>query len=96
MIAPAVIETLVTLLQGLVILLGAFLSFQAYRGYRRYGDQRMAFTALGIAFLTVLPGLLAVTTALFPIGSDSYLLLFEALLYLVGLGALDYALNHTR
>lgn len=94
MIPAALIETFGTTLQGLVILFGTFLTLQAYRGYRRHRDQRMAFIAVGIAFLTVLPGLLSFATGLFPTGSDSYLLLIEAVLYFVGLGAIDYALNH--
>lgn len=37
------------------MVLGLFIVFQAYRGARRNGSRRMAFLALGLALLTVVP-----------------------------------------
>lgn len=37
------------------LVLGLFIAFQAYRGYRRNRSRRMLFLALGLALLTVAP-----------------------------------------
>lgn len=37
------------------MVLGLFIAFQAYRGYRRNRSRRMLFLALGLALLTVAP-----------------------------------------
>ena len=37
------------------MVLGLFIVFQAYRGYRRNRSRRMLFLALGLALLTVVP-----------------------------------------
>lgn len=43
------------LLTLVAMVLGLFIVFQAYRGARRNGSRRMAFLALGLALLTVVP-----------------------------------------
>lgn len=37
------------------MMLGLFIAFQAYRGYRRNQSRRMLFLALGLGFITVVP-----------------------------------------
>ena len=37
------------------LMLGLFIAFQAFRGYRRNQSRRMLFLALGIALITVVP-----------------------------------------
>ncbi len=81
-------------LQVAVVLLGSFLALQAARAARRHGDRRMAFLGAGIVFLTVLPELLSAVLNRVLGMPATYGLLATAVLFLVGLGCVDYALNH--
>jgi len=81
-------------LQAAVVLLGSFLALQAARAARRHGDRQMAFLGAGIVFLTVLPELLSAFLNRVLVIPATYGLLVTAVLLLVGLGCVDYALNH--
>lgn len=94
MITTQPVESLAFLLQVIVIILGGFLSLQAYRGYDRHGVAQMKYLASGIFFLTVIPSVMAIGLPFIPILADSHILLLTAVVYLLGLGFVDYALNH--
>lgn len=81
-------------LQGIVAIMGMFLSTQAYRGYTRHNVETMRYLAFGIALLTTVPIVLSYALSWGGWASDAVTLLVVALSYLLGLGALDYAFNY--
>ena len=85
---------LLPVLRVAVLLLGSFLALQAGRAAHRHGDRQMAFLGLGIVFLTVLPELVTAFLNRVLGMSATYGLFATAVLYLLGLGCVDYALNH--
>ena len=82
-------------LQGIVALMGLFLSTQAYRGYTRHNVETMRYLAFGIALLTTVPTILSYGLSWGGWASDALTLFVVALSYLLGLGALDYAFNYS-
>lgn len=98
------IEYLVLLMLTLVaMVMGLYIVFQAYRGYRRNNSQQMLFLAIGFAFLTVLPFTLSLVVAgvaqRFGISSQvyvSYLAITSRGLEICGLGAILYSLYSQR
>ncbi|WP_227354323.1 DUF7521 family protein [Haladaptatus salinisoli] len=72
---------------------GAFVAYQAYRGYRRNESRPMLYLAVGIALLTVVPvgvdyALVALTGA-----TDAEILLPVTVAHLAGVAAILYALT---
>jgi FtsH-binding integral membrane protein len=98
------IEYLVLLMLTLVaMVMGLYVVFQAYRGYRRNSSQQMLFLAIGFAFLTVIPFTLSLVVAgisqRFGIPSQaymSYLAITSRGLEICGLGAILYSLYSRR
>lgn len=94
------IEYLVLLLLTLVaMVMGLYVVFQAYRGYRRNSSQQMLFLAIGFAFLTVIPFTLSLVVAgvaqRLGISSHmyvSYLTIASRGFEICGLGAILYSL----
>ncbi|WP_199710224.1 DUF7521 family protein [Halosegnis longus] len=85
---------------GIVIALGLFIVYQAYQGYRRNGNRRMVFLAIGLALITVASPLIAAFVALFglPFGSDGdiyqfYMPLITSILDILGVGCILYSLS---
>ena len=99
--AQGYIEYLVLLAVTLgALMLGLFIAFQAYRGYRRNQSRRMLFLALGLALLTVAPFALSLTVTFagqrLGLGSRVYtywLPLATRLVEIAGLGSILYSLN---
>lgn len=58
----------------MVLLLGAYVGYQAYRGYRRNSNCPVLFLGLGIFFVTTVRQLASVI-AYFVVGDDPLLLL---------------------
>jgi hypothetical protein len=87
-------ELLLAALRVAVVLLGGFLAVQAGRAAHRHGDRRMAILGTGLLFLTVLPELTAALLSRVLALPATYGLLSTAVLVLIGLGCVDYALNH--
>ena len=82
-------------LQGVVSVLGLFLSTQAYRGYARHGVEMMRYLAFGIALLTTVPIVLSYGLSWLALTGDAVTLLLVAISYLLGLAAIDYAFNYS-
>jgi hypothetical protein len=88
---PAV--TPATLAGALTAAVGLFVAYQAYRGYRRNDSRPMLFLGVGIFLVTVAP--FVVTTLLVSVllASDAAAILAWALLEILGLGSILYALT---
>jgi len=82
-----------TLAAALPALVGLFVSYQAYRGYRRHGSATMGLLAVGIACFTAIP--FAVRTLVAPAlaWSDAQALLAVVTAYDVGLVAILWSLR---
>ncbi|UWG46767.1 putative membrane protein [Halanaeroarchaeum sp. HSR-CO] len=93
MIETALTTTLAAILKTLVVLLGAFLSLQAYRGYRRHGTPAMRYLSIGIFLLTVIPAALIFGLQWLAVASDAETLLLVAVTYVLGLAAIDAAFD---
>jgi heme/copper-type cytochrome/quinol oxidase subunit 2 len=91
MIETTLSGTLAAVLQILVVLVGLFLSIQAYRGYHRHGSPAMRYLSGGIFLLTVVPAILIVGLQWLAIATDAETLLVVAVIYIFGLGAIDTA-----
>ncbi|AKU08107.1 MULTISPECIES: DUF7521 family protein [Haloferax] len=77
------------------IVMGLFIVFQAYHGYRRNANRRMLFLAVGLAFVTVIPPLMSLATASFGLHVDIYMFylpLGTAISQIVGLSFIIYSL----
>ncbi|NHN59678.1 MULTISPECIES: hypothetical protein [Halorussus] len=87
------IPDIVTIAAALPAALGLFVSYQAYRGYRRHGSATMALLAVGIACFTAVP--FAVSSVLAPAlaWSDALALLAIVAAYNVGLVAILWSLR---
>ncbi|WP_137284992.1 DUF7521 family protein [Halorussus salinisoli] len=82
-----------TLASALPAALGLFVSYQAYRGYRRHGSETMGLLAVGIACFTAIP--FAVSSLLAPAlaWSDALTLLAIVTAYNAGLAAILWSLR---
>lgn len=95
---PRALQTVVTvtpavLAGALTAVVGLFVAYQAFRGYRRNDSRPMLFLGLGIFLVTALP--FVVTTLLAgPLGtSDAITVLAWTLLEIAGLSSILYALT---
>ncbi len=84
---------LVALFSAAVAVVGVFVAYQAYRGYRRNESRPMLYLALGIVLLTAVPvgvhhGLGGLTTA-----TEAEILLGITAAHLGGVVAVLYALT---
>ena len=84
---------IVTLASSLPAALGLFVSYLAYRGYRRHGSATMGLLAVGIACFTAIP--FAVRTLVAPAlaWSDALTILAIVAAYNVGLAAILWSLR---
>ncbi|MEA5385965.1 hypothetical protein VB779_01800 [Haloarculaceae archaeon H-GB11] len=74
-------------------LLGTFVAYQSYRGYRRNGSRPMLFLAAGIALLTVVPFVLRTVVVRTGFASTTGGALVSQTAGLVGIVVLLYALT---
>lgn len=82
------------------MMLGLFIAFQAYRGYRRNRSRRMLFLALGLGLLTVVPFALSLVITFVgqQLGFGPYIYTYwlpivTRLAEIGGLGCILYSLN---
>lgn len=86
-------EAVVFLFVAVTAVVGLFVAYQAYRGYRRNDSRPMLFLAVGVLLLTAVPaganvGLGAATAA-----TDAEILLVISIAHLAGVVAVLYALT---
>lgn len=93
---------LLTITLGAMVM-GLFIAFQAYRGYRRNRSRRMLFLALGLTLLTVVPFALSLVvtflgqqTSLGPRLYTFWLPVTTRLVEICGLGCILYSLSIQR
>lgn len=84
---------IVTLASALPAALGLFVSYQAYRGYRRHGSTTMGLLAVGIACFTAVPFVVQIAVAPALAWSDALTLLAVVSTYNVGLVAILWSLR---
>jgi hypothetical protein len=84
---------IVTLASALSAALGLFVSYQAYRGYRRHGSDTMGLLAVGIACFTAIPFAVQVLLAPALAWSDALTLLVVVGTYNTGLVAILWSLR---
>ncbi|MFC4447845.1 DUF7521 family protein [Halorussus aquaticus] len=82
-----------TLAASLSAALGLFVSYQAYRGYRRHGSATMGLLAVGIACFTAIPFALQALLAPALAWSDAMAILAIVASYNVGLVAILWSLR---
>ena len=83
----------VTVASALSASLGTFVSYQAYRGYRRHRSEAMALLAFGIACFTAIPFVISVVVAPAFGWSDALTLLGIVAAYNAGLLAILWSLH---
>ncbi|WP_339102295.1 hypothetical protein [Haloterrigena salinisoli] len=89
-------EWLVTFVQAtdvLSALIGLFIAYQAYRGYRRNDSRPMLVIAVGFALALAVPFLLVVLYVAIPFLSETTVAVLSQLSQLSGLVAILYALR---
>lgn len=89
----ATLATLTTLAAALTVVLGLYVSYLAYRGYRRNDSTTMRVLAVGVLFIAVVP--YAVSYAAAPLLSltDAQTILGVTLAHTVGLAAIYRSLD---
>lgn len=88
------------LLTVVAIGMGLYISFQAYRGFRRNNNRRMLYLALGLALVTVIPFCLTIAVTILgaqlsldPHVYSYYLPIGSRLVEITGLGCIIYSLS---
>jgi len=84
---------IVTLAASLPAALGLFVTYQAYRGYRRHGSRTMGLLAVGIACFTAIPFVLTTLVGPALAWSDAATLLGMVASYNAGLVAILLSLR---
>jgi hypothetical protein len=72
---------------------GAFVAYQAYRGYRRNESRPMLYLAVGIVLLTAVPVGVDYTLAALTRATDAEILLPVTVAHFAGVAAILYALT---
>lgn len=80
-----------TITQSLTAIVGFFVAYQAYRGYRRNDSRPMLFLGIGICFVTTVSFVVS-TMIVQPLGAtEGVTILSWTLLHVLGLAAIFYA-----
>ena len=93
---PTASEWLVTFVQTIDVLsavIGLFIAYQAYRGYRRNDSRPMLVIAAGFTLALAVPFLLVVLYAAIPVLPETVVAVLGQLSQLAGLIAILYALR---
>jgi hypothetical protein len=90
---PEWVATFVQATDILSALIGLFIAYQAYRGYRRNDSRPMLFIAVGFALALAVPFLLVVLYVALPFLSEALVSLLSQLSQVSGLIAILYALR---
>ena len=89
---PPWIATIIQYSDVLAAILGLFIAYQAFRGYRRNDSRPMLFISLGFVLALGLPFAILLVSFVVPGGYVPVLGLLTQAAELVGLGAILYAL----
>jgi hypothetical protein len=87
------VDDVVVLALAVTPIVGTYVSWLAYRGYRRNDSRPMAFLALGIFLLTVLPAIASLGVGPLLGATDAKALLAASLSQLGGLVSIHYSLT---
>ncbi|WP_226480796.1 DUF7521 family protein [Natrinema amylolyticum] len=87
------VATFVQATDVLSALIGLFIAYQAYRGYRRNDSRPMLVIAVGFLFALAVPFLLVVLYVLVPFLSETFVAVLSQLSQISGLLAILYALR---
>ena len=90
---PEWVATFVQTTDVLSALVGLFIAYQAYRGYRRNDSRPMLFIAVGFALALAVPFLLLLAYVALPFVSESVAAILGQCSQLAGLVAILYALR---
>ncbi|TMT87741.1 hypothetical protein E2L06_14540 [Haloterrigena sp. H1] len=90
---PEWVTTFVQTTDVLSALIGLFIAYQAYRGYRRNDSRPMLFIAVGFALALAVPFLLLLLYVTLPFVSESLAAVLSQSSQLCGLVAILYALR---
>lgn len=86
-------ETIVFGFVAAIAVVGIFVAYQAYRGYRRNDSRPMLFLAIGILLLTAIPAGANLGLSVLIAATDAEILLVISLAHLAGVGSILYALT---
>nr|WP_254525437.1 hypothetical protein [Natrinema caseinilyticum] len=90
---PEWVTTFVQTTDVLSALIGSFIAYQAYRGYRRNDSRPMLFIAVGFALALAVPFLLLLLYVTFPFVSETLAAVLGQCSQVAGLIAILYALR---
>ncbi len=90
---PEWVTTFVQTTDVLSALIGLFIAYQAYRGYRRNDSRPMLFIAVGFALALAVPFLLLLAYVALPFVSESVAAILGQCSQLTGLVTILYALR---
>ncbi|MFD1563290.1 hypothetical protein ACFR99_07000 [Haloarchaeobius amylolyticus] len=90
---PEWVTTFVQATDVLSALIGLFIAYQAYRGYRRNDSRPMLFIAIGFALTLAVPFLLLLFYVVLPFVSESLAAVLSQTSQLCGLVVILYALR---
>lgn len=86
-------ESRLFLVASVTAVVGLFVAYQAFRGYRRNDSRPMLFLAIGLLLLTTVPFGLSYTVARLTAASDALVLLVISLCNVAGLASILYSLT---
>ncbi len=92
-VSPVDAESAIFAIALVTATVGAFVAYQAFRGYLRNASQPMLFLAVGIALLTVVPFLVTRGLRLVVEFTDAQFLLLVTVFDIAGLSAILYSLT---
>jgi len=80
----------------LIALVGVFIAYQAYRGYRRNGSRPMLFIAVGFVLVLAVPFVSLVVYLAVPFLSEGVVSVFTQTSQVLGMVSILYALRSPR
>ncbi|MFD1586611.1 hypothetical protein ACFR9U_06425 [Halorientalis brevis] len=92
-VSPVDAESAIFAITLVTATVGAFVAYQAFRGYLRNASQPMLYLAVGIALLTVVPFLVTRGLRLAVTLTDAQFLLLVTAFDIAGLSAILYSLT---
>lgn len=86
-------ETIMLGFVAVIAVIGGFVAYQSYRGYRRNDSRPMLFLAVGILLLTAGPAAATIGLSLLTSATDAEILLVISLSHFAGVLSVLYALT---
>jgi hypothetical protein len=87
------LDVVTTAIQAITPVVGSYVTWLAFRGYRRNDSVPMAFLGLGIALLTITPFVTSIVLGQLAGATDALVLLGISVSQLAGLGSIYYSLT---